>query len=279
MTEDNGHPVPPDVSEVVRQLKRPTVKAARPVIRGALEVFGRVRGYGWVGVNAKQLHKINGPMVFAANHQSHADTAAILATLPRQIRKQTAVAAALDVFGRRKMSKARFRKISLEWVVAAGFQAFAFDRHGPPIRSVRTSIKLIRDGWNLLLYPEGTRSRDGEIQRFKSGVGVLARFTKASIIPVHVSGGRQVLPCGVKIPRRGLIVVRYGLPMYYEEGESPDNFVRRLQAKVQQLGSHQHDQSPVKRAAWLKTRRLREAISPHGRATPGLAFFSLRRKP
>jgi 1-acyl-sn-glycerol-3-phosphate acyltransferase len=119
--------------------------------------------------------------------------------------------------------------------VAAGFHAFAFDRHGPPMRSLRTAYRLVNHGWSVLLYPEGTRSRTGRMAPFKAGVGILARFTGRPVIPVHVRGGRRVLPCGAFMPRPGRITVCYGEPLSYERRETLAGFAVRLQESVQAL--------------------------------------------
>ena len=147
------------------------------------------------------------------------------------------MAAALDVFGPDTNNGMRRRvgKDLLQFVVGAGFHAFAFDRFGPPLRSVRTSVQLIRNGWSLLLYPEGTRSKDAQIGAFKAGVGLLARFTERPVIPVCVSGGEQVLPYGKFMPRSARIQVRYGSPMYYEAKDTPITFAARVEEQVRML--------------------------------------------
>ena len=119
--------------------------------------------------------------------------------------------------------------------MAAGFHAFAFDRHRSPLRSIRTAAELIENGWNLLLYPEGTRSRTGKMAQFKAGVGVLARFTQRPVVPIHVAGGRAILPCGATIPRPGRLTVRYGKPVFFEQGESTAQFTQRIQDSVRNL--------------------------------------------
>ena len=182
------------------------------------------------------LAALDEPVVLAANHQSHADTVAILGTLPRPLRERTAVAAALDVWGRSgNGNMPSLKRECLQLLVAAGFHAFAFDRHGPPLRSVRTAADLVRNGWSLLIYPEGTRSRTGRMAPFKAGVGLLARFTRRPVVPVYVEGGPRVLPCRAFLPRPGRMVVRYGSPLRYRPGESPGGFAARLQEAVRGL--------------------------------------------
>ncbi len=233
---DNGRFVAPTSLEIQRRFKSPAVVVTRPVILGAIGVLRMARRFGWSGEGLENIKDLDTPIVFAANHQSHTDTAAILGTLPKRVRTRTAVAAALDVFGGTSNgAPPSLKRECLQLFVAAGFHAFAFDRHRAPLRSLRTASELIEDGWNLLLYPEGTRSRTGKMAQFKAGVGVLARFTQRPVVPIHVAGGRAVLPCGATIPRPGRLTVRYGKPLYFEPGESTAQFTQRVQDCVRNL--------------------------------------------
>ena len=225
---------PPTAAEIEKRFHSTAVMATRPVILGSIRLLRAARSFGWLGEGLDHLEGLRPPVVLAANHQSHADTAAILGTLPRELRERTCVAAALDVFGNGQVPS--IRRECLQLFVAAGFHAFGFDRHGPPLRSIRTAAELIRHGWNLLLCPEGTRSRTGELGPFKPGIGVLARFTRRPVVPIHVSGGRDVLPCGAMFPRPGRIEVRYGPPLVYGRRERPEAFTDRLRECVERLG-------------------------------------------
>lgn len=233
---ENGRFVAPSAREIQRKFNSPAVIITRPVILGAVGALRFARRFGWIGEGLENIRNLDTPIVFAANHQSHTDTAAILGTLPRRVRGRTAVAAALDVFGDPSNgAPPSLKRECLQLIVAAGFHAFAFDRHRSPLRSIRTAAELIDNGWNLLLYPEGTRSRSGKMAQFKAGVGVLARFTGRPVVPIHVSGGRAILPCGATIPRPGLLTVSYGKPMFYEAGESTAQFTQRVQDCVKNL--------------------------------------------
>lgn len=231
----------PSVESIERRFRSIPVRVARPAITGGLSALQFVRGFRWYGEGLENLKKIQAPFIMAANHTSHADTAAILAVLPPQYRDRTCVAAALDVFGPAGGSARPIevaRRELLQIVVAAGFHAFAFDRQGSTLRSIRTASELIDQGWNLLLYPEGTRSRDGRIDAFKPGVGLLAKKTGRPVVPIHVNGGGVVLPCGRTLPQPGRIIARFGDPMHLRDGESTSDFVRRVQDAVQAMAPH-----------------------------------------
>ena len=226
----NGRHRPPTVDEIERGFRTPAVVVTRPLILGGIGALCATRNFNWRAVGIENLRSARQPIILAANHQSHADTAAILGTLYRPIRERTVVAAALDVFGNGGVPSLKRRYLQL--VVAAGFHAFAFDRHGPPLPSLRTATQLIRNGWNLLLYPEDTRSRTGQIATFKAGISVLARFTRRPVVPVRVDGGRRILPCGAFLPRSGRITVHYGRPLFYGRGDTLESFAARVREHV-----------------------------------------------
>jgi 1-acyl-sn-glycerol-3-phosphate acyltransferase len=229
-----GRPLAPTADEIERRFRNPAVIVTRPIILGGIGLLRGARRFGWSAIGLDHLDAAQPPLILAANHQSHADTAAILGTLTPRIARRTAVAAALDVFGngRGDDGMPSLKREFLQLIVAAGFHAFAFDRYGPPMRSLRTAFRLISHGWNLLMYPEGTRSRTGRMAPFKAGVGVLARHTGRPVIPVHVQGGRRVLPCGAFMPRPGRITVCYGAPLLFEQEETLEGFAARLQTHV-----------------------------------------------
>ncbi|UCD76534.1 MAG: 1-acyl-sn-glycerol-3-phosphate acyltransferase [Phycisphaerales bacterium] len=229
----------PTTAEIEKRFRHPAVHVARPVIWGGIGVLRTVRRFKWTARGAERLYRYESPLIFAANHCSHADTAAILGTLPRYLRKRTAVAAALDVFGPARYVPKKtlkwFRREMLQFIVAGGFRAFAFDRHGAPHRSLRTASDLVDNGWNLILYPEGTRSRSGEMATFKPGVGLLARRTRRPVVPIHVCGGASILRCGQFMPSHGHAFVRYGRPLEWQKGESAEVFTTRIEEAVRRL--------------------------------------------
>lgn len=132
------------------------------------------------------------PVVFVANHQSHADTVVLLEVLGRD--RAVAVAAADDYWFRDRM-----RGMAL----AASLGAFPFPREGT--RGLRRTEELLAAGWSVLIYPQGTRGGG----KFRSGIGTLAA-AGAVLVPVGVVGTRHVLPKGANRPQRHAVAVRIG---------------------------------------------------------------------
>jgi 1-acyl-sn-glycerol-3-phosphate acyltransferase len=140
------------------------------------------------------LQGIEEPVILVANHSSHMDTPVILSALPRNFRKRTAVAAAADYF---------YRKRIVAWLVSLIFNTVPIERKGGGSfgKNGGHLDQLIEDGWNLLLYPEGTRRND-EPKRVRRGAAVLAAAHNISIIPIRVTGTAEAMPPGQRWPRR-----------------------------------------------------------------------------
>ena len=171
------------------------------------------------------------PVIFVANHSSHMDTPTILRALPRPWRQRTAVAAAADYFYRKR------------WVAAAVsllFSTVPISRRGGGMDNGAADHlhRLLRQRWNLLLYPEGTRSRDGSRGKLHSGAAVLAAAHDVAILPIYVSGTGDAMPPGRSWPkklragrlRRTPITVRFGPPISALPGEHRNETMGRVQA-------------------------------------------------
>jgi 1-acyl-sn-glycerol-3-phosphate acyltransferase len=162
----------------------------RFVLAPAMTYYTRRRSTG-----REALDKLKGPVILVANHSSHMDTPVILASLPRKLRKHTAVAAAADYFYRNRLTAA---------AVSLVFNTVPIDRNGGGMGRKTTGNldKLLDQGWNLLVYPEGTRSRTGGRGRIRRGAAVLATRHNLPVVPIRVSGTSKALPVGRFWPRR-----------------------------------------------------------------------------
>jgi 1-acyl-sn-glycerol-3-phosphate acyltransferase len=94
---------------------------------------------------------------------------------------------------------------------------------------------MLSAGWSVLIFPEGTRSRSGEMAPFKPGIGLVATRTGRPVIPVRITGLHDVLAPGRRLPRRGRVVVHFGEPLRARSGEGARDFTARLEAAVRDL--------------------------------------------
>ncbi|MGD0393712.1 MAG: lysophospholipid acyltransferase family protein [Acidimicrobiales bacterium] len=192
---------------VVDNLARPLTRAlASPLIRGD-----------------EGLTDLEAPVIFAANHASHVDTALLLSSLPQRFRHHTVVAAAADYFFDR-----RWKADAFSFLLAA----IPIERTKVNRRSAELAGGLLTDGWNLVIFPEGGRSPDGWAQEFTGGAAYLASRTGAAVVPVHLDGTRHILPKGRKGLRRTRTTITFGTPMRPGEGENARRFAVRIEAAV-----------------------------------------------
>src|SRR5919197_320000 len=176
----------------------------------------RIYGSEWV-------EDLERPAILASNHVSHADTPLLLHALSDRTRERTAVAAAADYF---------YKRPWLGRVVSLWLNTFPFARTGGAQAVLHSSSELLRSGWNLLVYPEGTRSVDGRLQQFKPGIGHLAKETRAPVIPMHVRGSHRVMPKGQRIPLPAPVVIRIGRPLEVGKDEHSRDFDARVEKAV-----------------------------------------------
>ena len=223
----------PGADVVERRFKSKRALVLRAIIHLTLDTLKWMLGATWHADGIEHIEAIDGPFIIASNHSSHADTHVILRVLPHEQGSRTAVAAAYDYFG--TTTKPSLKRSWVQLASAAGWHAFGFDRNEQSIRSLRTASRLIRNGWNLLLYPEGTRSRSGRVASFKPGVAVIARLSRCPVVPACVVGGLDLLPQGKLFPRGADVRVRFGAPMTPHPDQSPEDFTAQIEQAVREL--------------------------------------------
>jgi 1-acyl-sn-glycerol-3-phosphate acyltransferase len=172
----------------------------------------------------EHLDGLRGPVVFVSNHSSHLDAPLILCSLPKRWRDRTAVGAAADYF------------FDVWWRAAGtalAFNAFPVERSGGKKLS-DTPWRLLREGWSIVVFPEGTRSHDGWVGRFRPGAARLCIGAGVPAVPVAIRGSYAAMPRGRGWPQPGRypISVRYGAPIRPAEGEGARAFLERLTGAV-----------------------------------------------
>lgn len=206
--------------------RTPAARVVREVaIRGVLSplVHAEVRPLVH-GVDV--LSRLEPPVLFVANHTSHLDTPLVLCALPDSWRRRTAVAAAADYFFD-------------TWWRATGsalvFGTFPIERRGGAPSG--TPGELLAAGWNVVVFPEGTRSPDGYARRFRPGAAYLAAEHRVPVVPVAIRGSFAAMPRGRNwpLPGRPAVSVRFGDPVDVEPGMQARDIAPRLEAAVARL--------------------------------------------
>jgi len=191
----------------------------RPLVRGVVSVD--VEG-------AERLRGLRPPFVVVANHSSHLDAPLVLGALPPRVSQHLAVAAAADYF-----FDARWRA-RLTGLV---FNAFPVDRSGTRGNYRGLAAQLLDEGVPLLLFPEGTRSRDGSMAPFKVGAAALAVTRGVPVVPVGLVGAYDAMPRGRSWPLPGRPPVRVviGEPLHPRDGENARALTQRVALAVERL--------------------------------------------
>jgi 1-acyl-sn-glycerol-3-phosphate acyltransferase len=175
-------------------------------------------------IGAADLIHAPQPAILAPNHESDIDTPLVLLSLPHSWRANTVVGAATDRFYRKR-----------GFAIAAGFwiNTFPFDRGGGQRRGLAAAAAHLRDGRNVLIYPQGTRGAGPE--GYRAGVAELALVSGAPIIPVHITGSALVMPKGRGLNRRAKTTVTFARPLHPRAGESPAELTERLQVAIEHV--------------------------------------------
>ena len=161
-------------------------------------IFFRVRAYG-----INNVPESGGALVLS-NHQSYIDPMLIGAPVRRHLTYM-----ARDTLFRNPIFAELMRLVS----------AFPVRRGKPDKDSIRRAVRYLETGEVVVMFPEGTRSLDGRVQRFKGGFRVLVRRAPAPVVPAAVDGPYRAWPRSRLLPRPRPIRVMYGVPIGPEEFE------------------------------------------------------------
>jgi 1-acyl-sn-glycerol-3-phosphate acyltransferase len=121
----------------------------------------------------------------------------------------------------------------LRWLIQF-LDAIPIDRDGMGLAGIRESLRRIRRGEMVLIFPEGTRTYDGDVAPLKSGFCVLARRGKASLLPVGIDGAFDAWPRTVMLPRPSQIRVCVGEPISpaWIKEASDEELVAELEQRI-----------------------------------------------
>jgi len=220
--------------ERLRSLQRESGLAAylaqgawRAAVRGYLRLYHRLEIVGTEHLPAQP------PFVLVGNHSSHLDALTLAAGLPWRLRQSVFPIAAGDVF---------FETPAAAFFAAMMLNALPMWRRrcgSHALHELRE--RLIGEPAIYLLFPEGTRSRDGRMGPFKPGIGMIVAGTDVPVVPCHLAGAHRALPAGQRWPRPTRLHLRYGAPLVF--GAVTDNrdgwkeIATRLEGAVRSLGA------------------------------------------
>jgi 1-acyl-sn-glycerol-3-phosphate acyltransferase len=187
--------------------------------------------YHRLDVEGKQNLPAAPPFVLVANHTSHLDALTLGAVLPSRWRDRVFPVAAGDVFFEtplRSIFSAQMLNALPMWRKHCGPHALAELRD-----------RLLIEPCAYILFPEGTRSRDGSLQRFKAGLGMILAETPVPLIPCAIQGAAQAWPPDARWPRPRKLRLSIGSPLSFESAPNTragwEQIVRTAEEAVRRL--------------------------------------------
>lgn len=158
------------------------------------------------GTPFKTLYREQKKLIIISNHASHLDAVSIAASIPRRYWLNLYIAAAKDYF---------FTNFLFTFFSKHCLGAIPIDRKDKKGEAIGLILKMLNElprMW-LIIFPEGTRSKDGKVQPFKRGVSIFSERTNTPLLFTYLEGNSQLWPKGQLIPKPGKLVLHVG-PVY-----------------------------------------------------------------
>lgn len=166
----------------------PVLNAVRPFIHLGARVYWRIRLEGTEHIPS------DGPLIIVPNHVTYADP--VLVCIPLRFAVHFMAWDAL------------FRIPGFSWLIRR-LRAFPVQIDSADPRSTREAVRLLQSGQAVMIFPEGGRTPDGRLQRFRPGAFRLACSLKVPVLPVTIVGGHASWPPGRMLPRPGRLRIIY----------------------------------------------------------------------
>ena len=206
---------------------------AQPYVYSLLRTFARLIAVTFYRLRCegREHWPATGGGLVCSNHQSMLDPPLVGMTCPRQMNY---------------LARDTLFKVPILKHVIAFLDAIPIDREGSGLSGLKETMKRLRAGELVLIFPEGTRTYDGELLPLKPGFCSVARRSRVPLIPVGMDGAYQAWPRSSPLPLPGKLAVVIGRPITLEEveGMTDEALVTELESRM--------------RACHLEARRLRE---------------------
>jgi 1-acyl-sn-glycerol-3-phosphate acyltransferase len=180
-------------------------------------------------------------MMFVSNHQSFLDPMLVGQAVPR---------------GMCFLARSTLFEVPVFGRIIAGLNAHPVKRGAADVHALKTVIRLLRAGQSVLMFPEGTRTRDGALGRFKSGAASIAIRCGVPVLPVAIEGAYGCWPRTRALPRPGRIAVAYGRPRATDDADA-DVLTAQLRDEIESM------------QRFLRVRLGKAPAGAHGQNVPG----------
>ena len=180
---------------------------SRNILKLFFKIFFRLKIVGYVNCPKK------GPLIIAPNHASFLDPLIAGFAVPRPLNF---------------MARSNLFRNRLFGNILKSVNAFPLKREGADVGAMRLAIDKLCHGKAVLIFPEGTRSKDGNLGEPRAGIGLLAASSGANILPCYIKGSREALPKGAIFPRFKKITVYVGKPLKIDKNKSEKEYYMQI---------------------------------------------------
>jgi long-chain acyl-CoA synthetase len=200
------------------------------------------RLFAWVLVRGKEhVRDVQAPVLFIANHLTMVDPVLVISALPGRFKRHLAIAMIGEM-----LRNWRYPPEGTHWLkriflrvpyalVLGFFNAFSLPQEIGFRRSFTIAGRLMDDGYNLLVFPEGQRSQDGRMNPFMKGIGLLVSKLNARVIPIKITGLFELKKRNRFFALPNEITVTFGEPISYETEYTTDEITRDLEQRLANL--------------------------------------------
>jgi len=196
----------------------------------------------WPAVRGREnLRGVKGPLLVVSNHITYLDIGFLLWALPVRIRRRLAVAMAAEMLQvmRHPPREWNFLRRWIEqvtyYLVVALFHVFPLPQHSGFRESFAFAGECADRGYSVLVFPEGGRTQDGKLRKFRAGIGLLANNLNLPVLPMRIDGLFPLKQKRQRFSKRGTVKVSIGQPVRFEPGSEAESVARELEQKVADL--------------------------------------------
>jgi len=187
------------------------------------------------------LRELRGPLMFICNHVTMNDHALVLLALSGEFRHRMSIAMDGELLREWRHPRPgtglfiRLRYLFQYVSVVLFFNVFSMPQKSGFRRSFMFAGEMMDAGFNLLVFPEGQRTKDGDLKPFMAGTGLLIQKLGAQVIPIRIDGLWELKQAGRHFAKRGEVSINIGQPLNYSQEHAPEAIAMDLAEQVSNL--------------------------------------------
>jgi len=178
----------------------------------------------------ERLSNLKGPALLISNHVTDVDAALILSALPFRWRLRVAIAMSGETLREWRSDK------KLHYALGAAlFNVFSLPRQSGFRKSFAYAGEAIDRGFSVMIFPEGHETKDGLMQPFRAGIGLLTSELNVPVVPIRLDGLFELKQRRQYLVRPGTVSVTFGEPVQFRAEQSAEEITRELERRVREM--------------------------------------------